>query len=103
LALGKLIARFKTFEQHTMLPSYLATTKTCLKCQEKASISLDERTYHCNNCGYTMPRDKHSALNMLRFIGFSYQECISSPSVQFEFSEHELAKLQQAGISVAKI
>jgi len=103
LALGKLIARFKTFEQHTMLPSYLATTKTCLKCQAKASISLDERTYHCNNCGYTMPRDKHSALNMLSFFGFLYQECISSPSVQFEFSEHELAKLQQAGISVAKI
>ena len=103
LGLGGLLARLKTFEFNYVLDSSVATTKTCLQCQQKYSISLDERIYKCPNCGHTMHRDMHSALNMLRFYGFSYQECISDPSIQFPFSETEIAKLQLAGLSIQKI
>ena len=47
-----------------------------------------------------MDRDLHSALNMLRFAGFTYQECILDPRIDFSFNKKELANLQVAGIAV---
>ena len=85
LGLGELKARLKNLEFIQVLDSSIATTKTCLKCLQKNDTSLSDRIYRCSSCGYTMPRDLHSALNMLRFFGFSYQECIQDPRIPFEF------------------
>ena len=103
LGLGELKAKLKKLEFIQILDSSIATTKTCLKCLQKNDISLSDRIYKCSSCGYTMPRDLHSALNMLRFFGFSYQECMQDSRIQFEFDSHEIAKLQTTGITIQKI
>ena len=101
--MGRILARLRTLEYTEELDSSYATTKTCLQCGNKNTIKLDERIYKCPVCGYTMPRDKHSALNMLRFFGFTYQECIFDSKIQFTFSQKEIARFEQAGICVETI
>lgn len=40
-------------------PQY--TTQKCSRCGHRNRIALSERTYRCNNCGYTAPRDFNSS------------------------------------------
>lgn len=42
-------------------PAY--TTMTCAECGTRAKerLTLDERTFRCNNCGYTADRDRNAA------------------------------------------
>ena len=41
------------------------SSKTCSGCGEaKAKLSLNERTYKCDNCGLTMDRDLNAAINI---------------------------------------
>lgn len=46
-----------------------ATTKTCRCGVKKRTISLTDRVFSCNSCGYSMDRDVHAAQNMVR-LGF---------------------------------
>ena len=49
-----------------VLDRYAPTTKYCPICGNiKSDISLSDRAYHCDNCGYTNDRDIHSANNMI--------------------------------------
>ena len=98
--MGRILARLKQLSNVQIIDSKVATTKTCLNCRQKNDIKLSDRIYRCPSCGYTMKRDLHSALNMLRFAGFTYQECILDPRINFSFNKKELANLQVAGIAV---
>ena len=49
-----------------VLDRFAPTTKYCPICGNiKDDISLSDREYHCDNCGYTFDRDVHSANNMI--------------------------------------
>lgn len=46
-------------------PQFFASSKTCSKCgNKKNDLSLSERTYHCEHCGYTQDRDVNAAINL---------------------------------------
>jgi putative transposase len=52
------------------------STKTCSACGVvKAKLRLSERTYHCDNCGFTLDRDLNAARNLAGLV-----EATSSPS-----------------------
>ncbi len=41
------------------------TSKTCSECGNVQDISLDERTFTCNNCGMSRNRDLNASINIL--------------------------------------
>jgi putative transposase len=63
--LGRVKASLVRNPRTIVLDRFEPTTKLC-KCGFKNSISLSDRTYHCNVCGYTNDRDVHAAQNMIR-------------------------------------
>ena len=45
---------------------YNPSSKTCSNCGcVKETLSLSERTYHCNECGFTIDRDLNASINIL--------------------------------------
>lgn len=49
-----------------VLDRYAPTTKYCPVCGNiKSDITLNDRVYHCDKCGYETNRDIHSANNMI--------------------------------------
>lgn len=43
------------------------SSKTCSSCgAAKATLALDERTYHCEPCGLAVDRDRNAAVNLAR-------------------------------------
>lgn len=47
--------------------TFFASTKTCSSCGHvKEDMELDDRTYVCEECGFTMDRDLNAAINILR-------------------------------------
>jgi len=63
-AIGGIIREIKTISQTHVVDKWFSSTKTCINCGNKNEIGLEERIYRCE-CGYEMPRDKHSGLNIL--------------------------------------
>ena len=46
-------------------PQFFASSKTCSSCgQKKEELSLAERQYHCQVCGFTADRDINAAINL---------------------------------------
>ena len=46
---------------------FYPSSKTCSQCGTvKATLSLDQRTYHCGTCGLTLGRDHNAAINLAR-------------------------------------
>ena len=43
---------------------WFASTKTCSHCGHVQKINLDERTYVCEECGFTINRDWNAAINI---------------------------------------
>lgn len=43
---------------------WFASTKTCSHCGHVQKINLDERTYVCEECGFTIDRDWNAAINI---------------------------------------
>ena len=64
-----------------VLSKWLPTTKMCPACGAVNQIGLDERTYRCD-CGYTKPRDWHSACNVLLFGTTKRAECVEHASAE---------------------
>ena len=54
-----------------MLAQSMPTTKECPVCRNKTMISLAERTFVCDHCGYTDHRDFKSADTMMVMAGYS--------------------------------
>ncbi len=48
---------------------YYPSTKLCSRCGHKRTrVRLDERQYHCKNCGQAMDRDLNAALNLKKLL-----------------------------------
>lgn len=46
-------------------PKFFASSKTCSNCGEKkGDLSLADRQYHCQSCGFTEDRDVNAAINL---------------------------------------
>ena len=46
---------------------FYPSSKTCSRCGTvKATLSLGDRTYHCETCGLTLGRDHNAAINLAR-------------------------------------
>jgi len=44
---------------------WFPSSKTCSNCgQKKDSLSLNERTFNCENCGFSGDRDLNAAINL---------------------------------------
>jgi putative transposase len=49
---------------------FFASSKTCNRCKKvKESLSLKERTFYCDHCGFKADRDYNAALNLRDEIG----------------------------------
>jgi len=47
--------------------AFYPSSKTCSHCGTvKANLSLDERVFHCGNCGHSSDRDLNAAVNLAR-------------------------------------
>lgn len=48
------------------IDSWHPSSKTCSNCGcIKESLKLSERTYHCNECDFTIDRDLNASINIL--------------------------------------
>ena len=48
------------------IDSYYPSSKTCSNCGcIKENLKLSERTYKCNECGFTIDRDLNASINIL--------------------------------------
>ena len=48
------------------IDTYYPSSKTCSNCGcVKETLSLSERTYHCNECRFTIDRDLNASINIL--------------------------------------
>ncbi|RTH89611.1 RNA-guided endonuclease InsQ/TnpB family protein, partial [Campylobacter jejuni] len=48
------------------IDTYYPSSKTCSNCGcVKETLSLSERTYHCNECGFEIDRDLNASINIL--------------------------------------
>ena len=46
-------------------PQFFASSKTCSNCgHKKEDLTLADRMYHCESCGYTVDRDINAAINL---------------------------------------
>ena len=63
-AMGLVKSKLLMSSQVHVLDRYAPTTKYCPVCGNiKTDITLNDREYHCDNCGYESDRDVHSATN----------------------------------------
>ena len=69
-ALGGFLAKLKSKAEALGIPiveapQFFASSKTCSSCGEKKEeLSLAERQYHCQSCGWTEDRDVNAAINL---------------------------------------
>ena len=64
--MGLVKSKLLMSSQVHVLDRYAPTTKYCPVCGNiKSDISLSDREYRCDNCGYISDRDIHSANNMI--------------------------------------
>ena len=48
------------------IDTYYPSSKTCSNCGcVKENLSLSERTYNCNECGFEVDRDLNASINIL--------------------------------------
>ena len=76
-----------------VLDRFVPTTKYCPVCGNiKNEISLSDRVYHCDICGYTNDRDIHSANNMIVMTKISMDKNLPSDSLVNLPTEHREVK-----------
>ncbi|MEQ8189989.1 MAG: transposase [Candidatus Eremiobacterota bacterium] len=82
-ALGTIKSKLEQSGQVIMLDRSLPTTKWCHKCGNIVEISLSDRIFTCNICGYSEDRDIKSA-NTVKYIG---KLDLNKKSVPVEYRE----------------
>ena len=55
---------FKRGKRVIYIDRFERTTGKCSKCGHKQKLTLDERTFECQNCGLTLDRDHNAAINI---------------------------------------
>ncbi len=63
--IGGITARLKKSATAHQVDIFFPSTQKCSRCPNKQEMKLDERIFTCKCCGYTAPRDKNSADNIL--------------------------------------
>lgn len=63
--MGVIISDLKKMSQTTIIDKYEPTTKKCFICDEIAHITLNDRVFKCQKCGFVMDRDVKSAIYIL--------------------------------------
>jgi putative transposase len=66
--LGRIKAKLINNSRVEVLDKFAPTTKLCICGNKKEDITLSDRIYHCDICGYTEDRDIHAAKNMIRMV-----------------------------------
>ena len=57
-------------QKHVKADRFYPSTKTCSRCGHvRDSITLDERTYVCPNCGLSIDRDLNAAIDLMNYAG----------------------------------
>ena len=89
--LSKAVAKQGFFEFKTMIKykaekyriefieadSWYPSSKTCSECgYVKTKLSLSEREFVCESCGYVIDRDKNASINLSRY-GFTIRDSVS--------------------------
>lgn len=72
-ALGTIKANLKylvTLGRAVMVSSNMQTTNQCPCCDHQTNTPLENRTFICDNCGFSDNRDFKSADMMIKFAGF---------------------------------
>jgi len=65
--------------------NYRGTTQRCSQCQEIVNKELWEREHKCHNCGFIVPRDYNSALEIKRLMNMKIgQELPESTPMEME-------------------
>lgn len=54
------------FKHYVQIDTFFPSTKTCSGCGSKKNISLEERTYICEECGLIIDRDLNASINIER-------------------------------------
>ena len=69
-AIGGFLSMLKTKAERAgvqivQAPQFFASSKTCASCgHKKEHLSLADRMYKCEACGYTQDRDTNAAINL---------------------------------------
>ena len=86
-ALGGFLAKLKSKAEVLGIPvveapHFFASSKTCSRCRKpkKDKLSLSERQYHCDICGYSVDRDVNAAIN-LKHLAVGHTESLNACGV----------------------
>ena len=97
-AMGLVKSKLLMSNQAHVLDRYAPTTKYCPVCGNiKSDITLNDREYHCDNCGYKSDRDIHSANNMIIMFKQIPTEHRKFKPVENELSFDETGRLHPLG------
>jgi putative transposase len=66
--LGRVKAKLMQSSRVEVLDQWAPTTKLCICGHKKDNLTLADRIYHCDVCGYEEDRDIHAAKNMIRMV-----------------------------------
>ena len=67
-SIGGITSRLKNnLETLVLLDRFLPTTQTCSDCRHKQKMSLSDRVFKCESCGFEIDRDINSARDMVLF------------------------------------
>ncbi len=89
--LGRVKGKLINHPRVQVLDRFAPTTKFCPKCHIiKKDITLNDRIYKCNNCGYKEDRDIHSANNMIIMIKLVNNQINLVPTGHREFKPVEI-------------
>lgn len=78
-ALGGFLEKLKTKAESLGIPivqadRFFGSSKTCSRCgHKKTDLSLSDRRYHCEACGFSADRDVNAAIN-LKHVAVGYTE-----------------------------
>lgn len=78
---GRAKAKLSALDNSVVVSRWEPTTQFCPSCASLNKHKLSERIYRCD-CGYSAPRDQHSARNMLIFAGIYSPEELGGALVE---------------------
>jgi len=98
----KIKSKLALCTDHIEINSSKPTTKTCSRCGYiKDETPLSTRTYKCNRCNLTIDRDLNSAWNMLRCIGYTFNQINELSHIKL--SESDIDMLTKHDIRISTI
>jgi transposase len=93
-ALGTIKSKLEQSDRVIIIDRSLPTTKWCHKCGNIVEISLSDRVFNCNVCGYSEDRDIKSA-KTIKYIGTSDLKDILVPMEYRELTPVETMPLPE--------